>query len=328
MSPELLEKLKEITEEEHSILNGRKNVRKELYTTGKNFVVDCAKLLEKSRLIEIRPHTRFIRFPKHRHNYVEMIYMCTGTTTHIINDTEEVLLKPGDILLLNQNAVHEILPAAEEDIAVNFIILPEFFDRAMKMLEEDNLLFHFVVSTLSDDGAMSNYLHFSVKDALPVQNLVENMIWNLLHKKSQTNTINQVSMGLLFLNLLNFADTINQEDKEQFEQNLVFSALKYIKSNYKNGTLEDFCSRTHQKPYAMSRLLKKYTGGNFKELLLEQKLKQAAYLLSKTTLPAEAVFHAVGYENSSFFYRKFKEKYNMSPREFRKAQSLCKPSLS
>ena len=54
--------------------------------------------------------------------------------------------------------------------------------------------------------------------------------------------------------------------------------------------------------------------------LMEQKLSQAAYLLAKTDLPTESIFHSVGYENSSFFYRKFKEAYGMSPREYRTAK--------
>lgn len=66
MQRELLEQLRKITEEERAILNGWQNVRKELYTSGHGFVIDSGKLLQKGRLIEIRPHTRFVHFPKHR----------------------------------------------------------------------------------------------------------------------------------------------------------------------------------------------------------------------------------------------------------------------
>ena len=48
-------------------------------------MMDAGKLLERGKLIDIRPHTRFIRFPAHSHNYVEMIYMCQGSTVHTIN---------------------------------------------------------------------------------------------------------------------------------------------------------------------------------------------------------------------------------------------------
>ncbi len=72
----------------------------------------------------------------------------------------------------------------------------------------------------------------------------------------------------------------------------------------------------------MSRLLKRYTGHTFKELLQQQKLQQAVYLLSQTTLSADGIIEAVGYNNSSFFYRIFREKYGCSPREYRALHRL------
>ena len=116
------------------------------------------------------------------------------------------------------------------------------------------------------------------------------------------------------MHLADHADTIERESPDGLTPVLVFSALKYIKANYKDGTLEAFCETVHQKAYTISRLIKQHTSHTFKELLMEQKLSQAAYLLAKTDLPTESIFHSVGYENSSFFYRKFKEAYGMSPR--------------
>lgn len=322
MKKELLEHLKIITEEEQQILDGKQDVQKERYTSEKDFVIDNKKLLEKGRLIEIRPHTRFIHFPMHRHNYVELVYMCCGSTTHIINKTKKITLKEGDLLFLSQNATQEILPAGRDDIAVNFIILPEFFDRTISMIEQENVLRDFLLSTLSADSSTSSYLHFQAKDILPVQNLLENMIWTIIHKQSGTNTINQTTMGLLFLNLSMFADNISQNDHNQYEQNLVFSALKYIESHYKNGTLSELSAELGQPAYYISKLLKKHTGSNFKELLQQRKLQQAAYLLTQTPLTAEAIMEAIGYDNSSYFYRKFREKYGCSPKNYRRTKQL------
>lgn len=320
MNQELLRYLQAITEEERAILDGQTDIQRELYTSERNFIIDSRKLLEKGRLIEIRPHTRFTHFPKHRHNYVEMIYMCSGSTTHIINDTERLTLEEGDLLFLNQHATQEILPAAEDDIAVNFIILPEFFDRTFFMIEKGSILHDFLVSTLSQDSMLSGYLHFQANELLPVQNLIENMIWTLIHKKSGTNSLNQTTMGLLFMNLSAFADSVNRNNPNQHEQQLVFSVLKYIESHYKDGTLTEISAELRQPTYYVSRLLKKHMHSNFKELLQQKKLQQAAWLLSETPLPVDAVMTNIGYDNSSYFYRKFREKYGCSPRDYRKRQ--------
>ena len=98
MQKELLDKLRVITDEEAKILEGNKTIEKEIYTAHNEFVIDGRKMLDRGKLIDIRPHTRFAHFPKHRHNYIEIVYMCLGQTTHIINDSSKLVLKAGDVL--------------------------------------------------------------------------------------------------------------------------------------------------------------------------------------------------------------------------------------
>lgn len=317
MEEELLNYLKTISSEEQCILDGNKEIRKELYTSKDSFIIDSKKLLEKGRLIEIRPHTRFAHFPKHRHNYIEMIYMCKGKTTHIINDTQQITLVEGDILLINQYVTQEILPANEEDIAVNFIILPEFFNRPFTMIEKENVLRDFLIAALASEKSEVNYLHFHAQNVLPIKNLIENLIWTLIHKKYKSNTIIQTTMGLLFMNLSEFPDKLIHEDVKNPEQNIIFYALQYIESYYKDGSLANVSKELKLPTYYISRLLKKHTGYNFKELIQNRKLQQAAYLLTQTSLSIDAIINAIGYNNSSYFYRKFKEKYTCSPHEYR-----------
>ncbi|MCD8382503.1 MAG: AraC family transcriptional regulator [Clostridiales bacterium] len=318
MRQELLDALRVITPEEQEILGGDPAIHRDLYTSRREFVVDSDKLLAKGKLIEIRPHTRFAHFPVHRHNYVELVYMCAGTTTHIINQKEQIVLEEGDLLFLNQNVYHEILPAAEGDIAVNFIILPDFFKQPVSMIERENVLRDFLISAISGERAISDYLHIQAKGIVPVENLMESMIWTLIHHLPGTNSINQTSMGLLLMNLSRFADTINRTDPGQEEQNLVFSVLNYIDTRYRSGTLAEISAELGQPTYSVSRLLKKHMGSNFRELLQSRKLQQAAYLLDNTTLSVDAIMERVGYDNSSYFYRKFRERYGCSPREYRR----------
>ena len=322
MRRELLDMLKRITPEEQELLDGSREIRKERYTNRRDFVVDSRLLLEKGRLIEIRPHTRFAYFPKHRHNYVEMVYMCAGTTTHIINGSNELVLKEGDLLFLNQNVYHEILPAGEKDLAVNFIILPEFFDRPISMVERENILRDFLISTLAGDTAINDYLYIKTKGIIPVENLLENMIWTILGRHPMMDTINQTSMGLLLMNLSRFADQIGRSDPQHEEQSLMFSVLDYIEHHYQNGTLAEISELSHLPTYQVSRMLKKRTGKNFKELLQLRRLQQAAYLLQNTTLSIDKIIVHIGYENSSYFYRVFREKYGCSPSEYRLHPSL------
>ena len=85
MTEALLQELKKITPEEERILAGRPEIEKTLYMSSEADVIDATKLLEAGKIIQVRPHTRFVHFPKHTHNYIEVIYMCSGSTRHIIN---------------------------------------------------------------------------------------------------------------------------------------------------------------------------------------------------------------------------------------------------
>ena len=316
MHQELIRELAMITDEERRILEGKQEIDPQLYTEKKEMVVDSAKLLKKGKLIQVRPHTRFVHFPAHTHNYIEVIYMCQGTTTHIVNGNE-VVLEQGDLLFLNQNAIQEIQPAGERDIAVNFIILPEFFDTAFRMMgEEENSLRDFLISCLRQEHQYGNYLHFQVSDILPIQNLMENMVWTLLNNQPNKRSINQITMGLLFLHLMHHTDRIRSASSS-FDQQLIFQVLKFIDENYKDGQLTDLASQLGYEIPWLSRAIKRLLGRTYKELLQIKRLNQAAFLLQSTRLPITDICAAVGYDNTSYFHRIFREYYHMSPKEYR-----------
>jgi AraC-like DNA-binding protein/mannose-6-phosphate isomerase-like protein (cupin superfamily) len=316
MNQEILDRLGVITDEEREIINGRAEIDRNRYTEGRDLVIDSKKMLEHGKMISIRPHTRFVHFPKHKHNYIEVIYMCKGETVHYI-DGEKVVLKTGELLFLNQHATQEILPAGEKDIGINFIILPEFFDTAFEMMgEEENLLRDFLVGCLCFDPRYASYLHFQVADVLPVQNLVENMVWTLLSDQPNKRSINQVTMGLLFLQLMHYTDKISHT-LESFEQKLIFQVLTYIDENYKDGELTELSALLNYNIYWLSRAIKRLTGRTYKELLQVKRLNQASVLLLNTRLSVTDISIAVGYDNTSYFHRIFRNYYGMSPKEYR-----------
>lgn len=317
MNELLLNKLSKITNEEKEILAGRKTVDRALYySDDRKNEIDSSRVLKNGKLIDIRPHTRFIHFPKHTHNYVEFIYMVRGETTHFI-DNEKIVLKEGDLLFLNQHATQEIMPASENDIAVNFMVLPQFFDEAFKMISaEQSALRDFIISTLTLKDQKSNYLYFHASNIVPVQNLLENLIWNLLEDEPNKRSMNQITMGLLFLSMINHSDDI-EISNNSFDQQITMEVLRYIDTEYKDASLSVFASSHNMDIYTISRIIKKQTGSTFKQLLEARKLDQACFLLKNTTLTVEEIALNIGYENLSFFYRLFQKNYQLTPREYR-----------
>ncbi len=316
MDTALINQLKSISKEERELLGGKTAINRGIYMKNNSSKIDSALLLEKGKLITLRPHTRFVHFPAHTHNYVEMVYMCNGQTKHRING-HDILLKKGELLLLSQNAEQEIFPAGADDIAVNFIILPQFFDTAIRMIgEESNPIRDFLIDCLKGESRFVDYLHFEVADVLPIQNLVENLIWTLVNRQNNKRSINQSTMGLLFLQLANYTDTI-KTDPQYAEQQLIFKVLRYIEDNYKNASLGEIAAEMHYDLSWLSREIKAQTGKNFTELVQAKRLNQAAFLLKTTSLKVAQISENVGYENFSYFHRIFRKHYGMSPRKYR-----------
>lgn len=317
MNAELLNKLSLITDEEQKLLSGE-ILNKRLYTASRDFIIDKVNLLETGKLISIRPHTRFTDFPLHRHNYVEIIYMCSGQTEHMINGEMPLTLSTGELLFLNQHVSHAIKRAEWNDIAVNFIVMPEFFDFVLEIIGSDHILGQFLLNCLRQSSGYADFLHFKVADVKRVQNQMENLVLGMFEPDSGSRLVNQVSMSLLFLLLLGHIDRLNTAGPGRASHALVLDALQSIQDHYQSVTLSTVADKHGVSLAYVSRLIKEATGKSFKELLMEKRLSKAEQLLMGTALPAADIIAAVGYENTSYFYRIFRERYGLSPREYRK----------
>ena len=314
MDLEILEHLRGITPEEQAILQGRDTIDRALYMPGQENTISRKKLLEAGKLITIRPHTRFIRFPEHRHDYVEVVYMCAGTTTHIVSG-KKVVLRQGELLFLNQSALHEVCRAEETDVAVNFIVVPEFFETVLSALgEEPGPLRQFLVSCLCGSGSTPGYLHFRVADVKPVQNQVENLLWTLIQETPNKRKLCQMMMTVLFLQLMGCTEALTTADPEE---DTALKVLRYLESNYVTGSLAEVAELLHYDVCWLSRQIKRVTGKTYTQLVQEKRLAQAAFLLRNTRQNVADISAAVGYENISYFHRIFAAAYGKSPKHYR-----------
>lgn len=302
-----------ITDEERQILSGQTRIDRNIYMSGDRDIISGDKLLPKGRQIMIRPHTRFIHFPEHTHDYVEFVYMCQGKTRHIVNGTP-ITLNRGELLMLGQNTRQEIESAGKNDIAVNFIVKPDFFHGILSFLGHDETpLRRFILSCITGESE-TGYLYFKVADVLPVQNLVENLLWTLITKPSNRRGIYHLTMGLLFVELLECTDTL---EFSYAEQNILMRVLRYIEDNYRTGSLNDIAGLLHYEHTTLSRLITRKMGRNFTQLLQEKRLSQASWFLLNTDKNIDEIARMVGYENTSYFHKLFIRCYGKSPKHYR-----------
>lgn len=316
MDTGIIDKLSVISQEEQRILDGQTSIDRDIYMQGTPDVINSKKLLERGKLITLRPHTRFIDFPMHTHDYVEMVYMCRGSTTHIVNG-KEIDLRAGELLMLNQKATHQVRRASEKDIAVNFIVLPEFFTDTLSQLEEETPLRRFIVDCLCSSVHGPGYLYFQVSEMKSVQNLVENLLLTLLSEGPMKRRISSLTMSLLFLELTSHTEALRAPDHE-----LIIRVLQYAERNYACGSLMEIARQLHYDVAWLSREIKRRTGHTYTQIVQMKRLAQAAFLLRTTQSNVSDISAAVGYENISYFHRLFFAEFGMTPKDYRNAGKL------
>lgn len=173
------------------------------------------------------------------------------------------------------------------------------------MLNGKNVLAEFIIGALRQKNPVSHYLLFRLDNNLQIDNLMENMIESMFHEKNSGSNsydiMNQYSMGLVFLYLLNHLEDLSHNSSMDYKETIVQAVLEYIDSDCRNANLTKIAEDTHQSVTVLSKLIKQRTGSNFQELLQQKRFSMAVKLLLDTDLSVEDIALDVGYENQSYF---------------------------
>lgn len=102
---------------------------------------------------------------------------------------------------------------------------------------------------------------------------------------------------------------------------IVQAALKEINTNYREANLSSVAQSFGVSLAYVSECVRAQTGKTYKELLQKHRIEMAARQLRRSDWNIQRVISSVGYENTSYFYRLFRERYGCSPREYRIANS-------
>lgn len=269
-------------------------------------------------LLNGNKHSRFHPYPTHIHPWVELIYMYSGQCTQQINE-RPVTLRTGQALLLDQNTVHSLPVLGEEDILLNIIIRKEyltanFFNR----ISQKNLISQFFINTITDGLAHDSYMFFPTEASRRLRLYMEEYFCEIYDPSDCSEDILSSLFTLILTELIQACrrDTAMPEAAPQ--DTSVLPILQYIEQNYRTITLTEAAAHFSLNPNYLSNLLKARTGAPFRTLVSRQRMIAARQLLLNSDLPIAEVAHRVGYENTTFFYKKFEAVIGCSPSELRR----------
>ena len=108
--------------------------------------------------------TRFSFIPIHIRNYIELKYVYSGHCYAMVND-KEIILHTGDILLLDINSKHTILPPSENDIIFNFQMNRSYFNEAfISKFTSSNPITTFLTNIIDHTAKHEDYVIFKNRE--------------------------------------------------------------------------------------------------------------------------------------------------------------------
>lgn len=284
--------------------------------------------------VSIHKNSRFTDMPAHIHGGIEISYIYSGTCVMTIG-TQTFTLKKGQFLLMDSAIPHSVDNKGQmNDILISIIIESNFLqDSIFHHLATGDIVSDFLSNAVSAHASHNTFILFHSENnrRLPIY-INELMIEHLEPSLNASDVITHL-LQLTFLELMNLYGQENSIYSNMMSSHLaspnLVPILNYISDHYRNCTLKSTAQHFGMSPAYMTTILKKSTGLSFKELIQKQRFSCALSLLKNTDMPVELIAASVGYDTTTYFYKKFKESFGCTPREYRlNQQSECRITSS
>lgn len=285
-------------------------------------VFSYADISSKSNAIPflVRKHSRFRDYPLHIHDWIEITYMYSGSCRQII-EGKEYEMKQGELILMAPGTVHTILPLGDDDILVMIALgqkhlTNNFFNR----LSSSSIVSDFFINAFNTESSREPFFLFPSENDRRLRLFIEEFLCEWYDPSLATLDMQHDLFSLIISELVNIMNDHMSSQRIRNKNSYIIPLLRYIEENYKGCSLSDAAENFGLNPNYLSNLLKKHTGSSFNELVSKEKLSAAKRLLDNSEMPITEIINYVGYQNMSFFYKKFKERYGVLPGAYRQKE--------
>ncbi len=256
------------------------------------------------------------RMVEHWHDYFELFLILEGSVTHIINGKTQHLEK-GTLVFIRPGDIHKYICEEEKVRFLNLAISKNTMYR----------LADYLGSTFDKDKMLGSVVPPSVEVS---DRFKKKMLRNF--QKVNTMYSNDSQSIKLFMKAY-LAEIIvscflESEESVETEDNIpewLSETCKqmYIKENFVAGNKRMVEISGKSREY-LSRSLKKYMNTSLSEFVFKIRLEYASNLLINSNLSISDICNECGFDNLSYFYRKFSNLYGATPSAFRKNHTIIK----
>jgi AraC-like DNA-binding protein/quercetin dioxygenase-like cupin family protein len=253
------------------------------------------------------------------HDYLEIGYIVEGKG-FLNTGNKKCPINKNDIIIIGNHELHTWTKLKNEGFTILVVFfLPELIYKVGGSEIDLDYLKPFFLR----NECFSNIIHPIKNNHREIRDGIDKIHY-LLQKKSgnyridvKTNLIN------ILWKISNYSEYNNLKPSEEYSKkiediNKLREVLAFIQTEYHNNiTLEVISKKANFSSCYFCKFFKRVIGCTFTKYLLSIRIDKAKELLLTENINITAIAYRVGFENLSYFFRKFKELTGLSPKEFR-----------
>lgn len=267
--------------------------------------------------ITVTKHDRYAPAFLHRHDFYEILYVYEGSCTNTIQNKVLHLVK-GDLCTIPPDAVHYI-SVLDDSIVLNILVKETTFNRIINSLFPERSPFTQMLFHVLCQKDYNNYLLFHTGNNTVLCSTIEKLYIETMNSFKYAGPMLQSYFSELWTLLMRHHESDLELNIQKKDQNISLAdMLIYFQKNYASLTLEEAARHFGFSSPHFSKLVKRFTGQNFVQILHYLKLQNASTVLLETELSMQEICEHIGFDSQSHFSRAFKAEYGLSPTQFRK----------
>lgn len=258
------------------------------------------------------------KVPMHIFHYIVMTYVYAGTFTFQV-ENETITLQEGDIIIFDKHVPHSVAPTSAQDLGINIVLHEHYFSKKfINHLPHDQLITRFMIELMNQQQTHNHYLLFHTKQDALLKNCIQNILCESIEPMACSDDIIDNYIMILITHLARKAQFNTNLSVRLFEnQQLMDAIMDYIREHYQDGNLTKMCLGFGYDPSYTSKLIKRFSGKTFKQLVNEERMKKAAILLQNKQLPIYEIARQIGIHNLTAFYKRFQAFSGVTPQKYR-----------
>lgn len=228
----------------------------------------------------------------HSHDFYELVCFLRGDAVQTVNG-EKLSFRENDVLILTPGDSHSFFSQSDDIEIISLSVKREEFEAFLLAfgLEGIDLPECFVFPRVA-----------KLTDMLIQGQSVEECDCRLLLSAILRAYLKNKSAG---------------EEKNTIPKVLLFAAEEMKKAENLRSGISAFAALSNYSQSHLSRLVKKHFGMGLKEYVNDLRLRRAYDELVLTDEPCDIISESLGFSSYSHFYRIFKARYSLSPKEVR-----------